>query len=86
MSNIIFQDNEVNRIVFHFNKSSNQDLTIPMWTVKHKGQTYYVNHVDSTVGFSTKETPNNEHTKGSIQFKGKLSIVEDNQTKTALIQ
>lgn len=76
----ILQDNETNRIIFHFNKAFLQDPTIPMWTIKHKGQTYYVNHMDSEIGFSTKETPENNHTKGSIQFRGKLTIVEkDNQ-------
>lgn len=40
-----------------------------MWILKIKGQTYYVNHVESNVGFSTKETPDNESTKGSIKFK-----------------
>lgn len=54
------------------------DSTIPMWVVKCKGETYYVNHLDSKVGFSTKETPDNPHTKGSLKFKGKLSIDENN--------
>jgi len=51
-----------------------------MWTIKHKGKTYYVHHLTSYIGFSTKETPDNEHTKGSLKFKGKLKIYEkDNQ-------
>ncbi len=80
MSNIIFQDMTINRIVFHFNKASNTDNSIPMWVLKHKGKSYYVNHLDSKVGFSTKETPDSEHTKGSLIFKGKLTIIEeDNQ-------
>jgi hypothetical protein len=29
------------------------------------------------VGFSTKETPNNPHTKGSIKIKGYLTLEED---------
>lgn len=55
-----------------------QDPAVPMWTLKHKGHTYYVHHVDVSpgVGFSTKETPDNPHTKGSIKFKGKLKIDE----------
>lgn len=77
MDNIVledFQDNE--RIIFHFNKASLADPTIPFWTVKRKGKTYYVNDLESTVGFRTKNTPDNEATKGSIQFKGKLKIEE----------
>jgi hypothetical protein len=54
-----------------------------MWVVKCRGDTHYVDHVDVSpgIGFSTKETPNNSHTKGSIKFKGRLSIgVENNKT------
>lgn len=57
------------QIVFHFNKAHLADPKIPMWVVKVKGETHYIDHVDSNVGFSTKETPDNEHTKGSIKFK-----------------
>lgn len=51
-----------------------------MWVVKSKGETYYVHHVDvdKGIGFSTKETPDNPHTKGSIKFKGTLNIVIEN--------
>ena len=34
-----------------------------------KGQTFYVNHVDADAPWSTKETPDNDHTKGSLKFK-----------------
>ena len=40
-----------------------------MWVLKIKGETFYVNHVESKIGFSTKETPDNLHTKGSLKFK-----------------
>lgn len=83
---ITFLDETINRIVFHFNKAHNQDKEIPQWIVKHKGQTYYVNHLDSVVGFNTKETPDSEHTKGSLQFKGKLQILlNDDGTHEARI-
>lgn len=63
-------------IIFHFNKMHLQDTTIPMWVIKAKGQTYYVDHLDmdSGIGFSTKETPDNPSTKGSIKFKAKIQI------------
>lgn len=70
-------------IIFHFNKKHLENQDIPMWVIKHKGVTYYVNHVDvgEGVGFSTKETPDNNHTKGSIKLKGILEInVLDNIT------
>lgn len=83
---IKFSTEEIQRIVFHYNKKHNEDQTIPCWIVKHKGQTYYVNHLDSQVGFTTKETPDSEHTKGALQFKGKLEILEENGITTAKIR
>lgn len=79
---IELEDNTEQRIVFHFNKAFLTDSSIPMWVVKHKGKTYYVNHLDSEVGFRTKETPDNEATKGSLQFKGKLKIEDGTATIT----
>ena len=66
-------------IIFHFNKMHLKDASIPMWVIKAKGETYYVDHVDveSGVGFSTKETPDNPSTKGSIKFKAKLEIINN---------
>lgn len=67
-------------VILHFNKMHLQDQSVPMWTIKCKGSTYYVHHVDvdSGIGLSTKETPENAHTKGSLKFKGKLSISAKN--------
>lgn len=67
-------------IVFHFNKKHLEDQNIPMWVLKFHGETYYVNHVVCNVPWSTKETPNNSHTKGSIKVKDcLLQINEDNE-------
>ena len=73
--------------MFHFNKKHIQNSTIPMWVVKCRGDTHYVDHVDVLpgIGFSTKETPDNPHTKGSIKFKGQLSISEENNKITTKI-
>lgn len=79
MSNtkVILEDLTPNRVVFHFNKAHNQDPeNIPTWIVKHKGKTHYVHHLESEVGFHTKETPDSEHTKGALQFKGRIRIVD----------
>lgn len=70
--------------MFHFNKKHLEDPNIPMWVIKTKGQTFYVDHVISEVGWSTKETPDNPHTKGAIKIKNcYFSITESNE---ALIQ
>ena len=50
-----------------------------MWVLKFHGETLYVNHVDCSIPWSTKETPDNNHTKGSIKVKEVLlQIDEDN--------
>jgi hypothetical protein len=64
-------------VVFHFNKKHLEDETIPMWVVKLKGETFYVNHVECSVPWSTKETPDNTHTKGSIKVKDCLVTIDD---------
>jgi hypothetical protein len=65
-----------------------QDASIPMWIIKHKGVTHYVDHVDILpgIGFSTKETPDNPSTKGSIKIKGRLTIEVINDQKIATIK
>ena len=63
--------------VFHFNKKHLEDDSIPMWVVKAKGETYYVEHVECTVSWNTKETPDNTHTKGSIKILNCLVTIDD---------
>lgn len=69
-------------LVFHFNKKHLEDQSIPPWALKTKGQTYYVNHVECSVPWSTKETPNSQHTKGSIKVKNALLTIDDSNTAT----
>lgn len=76
MSTINYQCQDV---VFHFNKKHLEDQTVPMWVLKSHGVTFYVNHVDAEIPWSTKETADNTHTKGSLKFKKcKLSIDDNN--------
>ena len=53
-----------------------------MWVVKTHGETFYVNHVTSDMPWSTKETPDNYHTKGSIKFKDCLLVINDDNEAT----
>jgi hypothetical protein len=48
-----------------------------MWKLASKGESYYVNHVTCSVPWSTKETPNNSHTKGSIKVKDCVVVIDD---------
>lgn len=74
-------------IVFHYNKKHNEDINIPPWIVKSKGETYYVHHLDVADGikWSTKETPENEHTKAALKIRGKLTLVTENNQIIAKI-
>ena len=69
-------------VVFHFNKKHLEDQTIPMWVLKFHGETLYVNHVDCSIPWSTKETPDNNHTKGSIKVKDCLLRVDEENSAT----
>lgn len=54
-----------------------------MWVIKTRGQTFYVEHVDVTAPFSTKETPDNPHTKGSLKFRNVDLRIENNHAWVA---
>ncbi len=69
-------------VVFHFNKKHLEDQTIPMWVLKFHGETLYVNHVDCNLSWSTKETPDNSHTKGSIKVKDVLLQIDADNCAT----
>jgi hypothetical protein len=63
--------------VFHFNKKHLEDQTIPMWVLKTHGESFYVDHVNCEIPWSTKETSDNPHTKGSIKVKDCLLTIND---------
>jgi hypothetical protein len=54
---------------FHFNKGSIEFPFLPMWTVKAKGKSYYLHHVDFDCVGTTRETPDHPSTKGAIRFR-----------------
>ena len=64
-------------IVFHYNKKNLEDPAVPTWTLKTRGQSIYVTHVTCECPWSTKETPGNNSTKGSIKVKNALLIIND---------
>ena len=48
-----------------------------MWVIKFHGETLYVDHVEADMPWSTKETPDNPSTKGSIKFKEVLLQIDE---------
>jgi hypothetical protein len=67
---------ESKNIDFHFNKKSMEHEFIPMWVVKAKGKTYYVHHMECLAGFTTRETPDNPKTKGSLRVKRGTLVID----------
>lgn len=53
-----------------------------MWVLKTQGQSYYVNHVTCSLPWSTKETPDNPSTKGSIKVKECLLQIDSSNDAT----
>ena len=53
-----------------------------MWVIKTHGESFYVNHVTSELPWSTKETPDNTRTKGSIKFKECLLEIDPENNAT----
>ena len=69
---------DVRMVEFHFNKKHLEFSWVPMWVVKAKGQTFYVNHVDANAPWTTRENPDHPSTKGSIRVRGcSLNITGD---------
>ena len=85
---MIIKEFERAAVVFHYNKKHNEDTSIPPWVLKVKGESIYVNHFDvmPCVGFSTKETPDNPHTKGSLKVFGKLTIHSNDNKIVGVIE
>lgn len=73
-----------NDLIFHFNKKHLEDPSIPMWSIKARGRTFYVNHVTCELPWSTKESPDNSHTKGSIKIRKCLLRIDEDNCATIL--
>jgi hypothetical protein len=69
-------------IDFHFNKKSVEFDFVPMWVLKVKGKTFYVNHMDCQVPWTTRETPDHPSTKGSLRIKRGNILIDEEGTAT----
>jgi hypothetical protein len=70
------------RLDFHFNKKHLEFPWIPMWVVKSRGKTFYVNHVDARCPWTTRETPENDSTKGAIRIRNCSLRIDETGTAT----
>ena len=55
-------------IDFHFNKISLEFDFMPMWALKTKGMTFYINHIEANIPWSTRELPEGA-TRGMIRLR-----------------
>lgn len=55
------------RVEFHYNRGHNDYPQLPMWTIRVKGKSYYVNEVEANCSWSTRERENGS-TKGVLRF------------------
>jgi hypothetical protein len=53
-----------------------------MWVLKTHGESFYVHHVTCEIPWSTKETSENPHTKGSIKVKDCLLTIDEENSAT----
>lgn len=60
---------DARNIDLHFNKKHLEFPKMPMWTLKAKGQSFYVSHLECTIPWSTRERPDDSSTKGMIRIK-----------------
>ena len=69
-------------IDFHFNKGSLEYNFLPMWVIKTKGMSFYVNHIDAQIPWSTKEMPEGSSTRGMIRLKYGNIVIDETGTAT----
>ena len=71
---------------FHYNRGHSEFPFLPMWAIRVKGRSYYVEQVDSEVPWTTKGR-NSGSTKGVLRFpKCRVSINSDGIAKITLDQ
>lgn len=59
---------DARNVDFHFNKGHVEFPFLPMWVIRAKGRSYYVNEVDFTAACSTRERATGS-TKGVLRFR-----------------
>jgi hypothetical protein len=67
---------DAKNIDFHFNKKHLEFPQVPPWILKAKGRTYYINHLECTIPWSTRERPEDPSTKGMIRIKRGTVLID----------
>lgn len=64
-------------IDFHFNKKHLEIPSIPMWVAKTRGKTFYVNHIECAMPWSTMEKEEGA-TRGMIRVRQATLSIDSN--------
>jgi hypothetical protein len=72
---------ECRNIDFYFNKASLEFEFLPRWSLKCKGKTFYINHLEANIPWSTKEIPDGP-TKGLIRLRNGDITIDASGTAT----
>jgi hypothetical protein len=68
---------EADRVDIFYNRASNEFSVLPRWVLKTRGKSFYIDHIDATVPWSTRELDAGP-TKGMLRFrKCKVAISKD---------
>ncbi len=80
---------EARVVDFSYNRVHNEFSFMPRWLIKANGKSFYVDHIDAQIGFSTRELTDSK-TKGMLRFRnvsmtidadGTAKLVERKQIK-----
>lgn len=66
---------------FHFNKISVEMSFMPKWVLRANGKTYYIEHLDAQMGFSTRELESGS-TLGMLRFRNCSITIDETNTAT----
>jgi hypothetical protein len=69
------------RVDFHYNKGSNEFPFLPRWVLKAKGKSFYVDHIDAEIGWTTRELDTGS-TPGMIRFKKCMLSISEGRIAT----
>lgn len=66
---------------FHFNKVAVEFSFMPKWVMKANGRTFYIEHLDAQMGFSTRELEKGS-TLGMLRFRNCSITLDGSNTAT----
>ncbi len=72
---------EARVVDFHFNKITLEFGFMPRWVLKANGKSFYIDHIDAQMGFSTRELEQGS-TLGMLRFRNCHITIDESGTAT----